>query len=101
MRRRALLLAVAGLAASGLPAKAQQPKRIGVVIQGGAHLAGLAGLRETLEAARLANVSLIVHQGKGDLRVIEAAARELENAGVDVIVAFAISVALAARRSTS
>src|SRR3954466_195785 len=101
MRRRALLLAVTGLAAGGLPAQAQQPKRIGVVLQGGAHFAGLAGLREALSAARLSEASLLVLEGKGDLRVIEAAAKELEVAGVDVIVAFAISVALATQRSTS
>jgi ABC-type uncharacterized transport system substrate-binding protein len=74
---------------------------VGVVLQGGAHFAGLAGVRDALEAARLSNVSVLVHEGKGDLRVIETAARELEQAGVDVIVAFAVSVALVTQRSTS
>src|SRR5688500_18360387 len=100
MRRRALLVAMAGLAACGHPARAEA-RRVGVVLQGGAHFAGLAGLREALSAAPLAQVSLLVYEGKGDLRVIEAAARELEAVGVDVIVAFALSVALATRRSTS
>jgi putative ABC transport system substrate-binding protein len=54
-----------------------------------------------LETARLADVALLVHEGKGDLGVLETAARELEDAGVDVIVAFAVSVALATQRSTS
>jgi putative ABC transport system substrate-binding protein len=100
MRRRALLVAMAGLAACVLPARAEA-RRVGVVLQGGAHFAGLAGLREVLSAAPLAQVSVLVYEGKGDLRVIEAAAKELEAAGVDVIVAFALSVALATRRSTS
>ena len=62
---------------------------------------GVAGLREALEAARLTDVGVLVREGKGDLRVIETAARELEQGGVNVIVAFAVSVALAAQRSTS
>ena len=101
MRRRAVLAAMAGAAACGLGARAQPAKRVGVVLQGGAHLAGVAGLREALQAARLTDVGVHVRQGKGDLRVIETAARELEQDGVNVIVAFAVSVALAAQRSTS
>ncbi|MFL5082716.1 MAG: ABC transporter substrate-binding protein [Microvirga sp.] len=92
---------MAGAAACGLGARAQPAKRVGVVLQGGAHLAGVAGLREALEAARLTDVGVLVREGKRDLRVIETAARELEQGGVNVIVAFAVSVALAAQRSTS
>jgi putative ABC transport system substrate-binding protein len=101
VRRRSLLAAAAGMAVLGFGARAQQPRRVGVVLQGGAHLAGVVGLREALAAARLAEVSLLVREGKGDLGVIETAASELEAAGVDVIVAFAVSVALAAQRSTA
>ena len=101
MRRRAVLAAMAGAAACGLGARAQPAKQVGVVLQGGAHLAGVAGLREALAAARLTDVGVLVREGKGDLRVIETAARELEQGGVNVIVAFAVSVALAAQRSTS
>jgi putative ABC transport system substrate-binding protein len=89
VRRRSLLAAAAGMAVLGFGARAQQPRRVGVVLQGGAHLAGVVGLREALAAARLAEVSLLVREGKGDLGVIETAASELEAAGVDVIVAFA------------
>src|SRR5215211_2468473 len=77
MRRRAVLAAMAGAAACGLGARAQPAKRVGVVLQGGAHLAGVAGLREALQAARLTDVGVLVREGKGDLRVIETAAREL------------------------
>jgi putative tryptophan/tyrosine transport system substrate-binding protein len=101
MRRRVVLAAVASAVAYGLGAKAQQSQRVGVVLQGGAHFAGLAGLRDALAASPLPEVSLLVREGKGDLRVIEAAGRELEQAGVNVIVAFAGSVALATQRSTS
>src|SRR4051794_3956290 len=86
MRRGSLLAAAAGVAAFGLEASAQQPRRVGVLLQGGAHLAGVVGLQEALAAARLADVNLLVHEGKGDLGLIETAARELEAAGVEVIV---------------
>ena len=86
---------------SALGLRAQPSKRVGVVLQGGAHLAGLGGVREALAAAGLGEIGLLVREGKGDLRVVQAAARELEDAGVQVIVAFAISVAAVAQRSTS
>ena len=66
--RRTFLAAIAGCGTWGLVADAQQPKRVGVVLQGGAHLAGLAGVRDASVAARLLDVSLLVHEGKGDLR---------------------------------
>ena len=101
MKRRSLLAAALGMSAFGLAAGAPQPRRAGVVLQGGAHLTGVAGLREALQAAGLADVTLLVREGGGDLGVIEAAARELEAAGVEVLVAFAVTVALAAQRATS
>src|SRR4051812_3426015 len=101
MRRRTFLSAIAGVGACALAANAQQSRRGGVVLQGGAHFAGLAGVRDALKAAQLPDVSVLVREGKGDLRVIEAAAKELEAAGVDVIVAMAVSVAVTAQRSTS
>jgi ABC-type uncharacterized transport system substrate-binding protein len=101
VKRRAFIVAVAGCGTLGLAARAQQPKRVGVVLQGGAHFAGLAGVRDALKVAQLPNVSVLVREGKGDLRLIEIAAKELEATGVDVIVAMAVSVAVAAQRSTS
>ncbi len=101
MKRRAFIAAIAGCGSLGLAALAQRAKRVGVVLQGGAHFAGLAGVRDALKAAQLPNVSVLVHEGKGDLRVIETAAKELEATGVDVIVAMAVSVAVTVQRSTS
>jgi putative tryptophan/tyrosine transport system substrate-binding protein len=101
VRRRSFLAALAGSGLSGHFANAQPSKRVGVVLQGGAHFAGLSGVRDALQAAGLANIGIIVREGKGELRAIETAAWELENAGVDVIVAFAGSVAVATQRSTS
>ena len=101
MRRRDVIVGVGAAAASSFAARAQPRGKVGVVLQGGAHLAGVAGLREALQAARLADVSVIVREGKGDIAVIEAAAAELERAGVDVIVTFSVTVAQAVQRSTS
>src|SRR4051812_19800323 len=100
MKRRAVLSAIAALAAVGRGARAEQPKRVAVLLHGGAQLAGAAALRDAL-AKGSAQASVIVHEGKGDPRSIEAAAREMEDAKVDVIVAFAVTVAMAAQRSTS
>ena len=42
MKRRVFIAAIAGFGTLGLAARAQQLKRVGVVLQGGAHLAGRA-----------------------------------------------------------
>ena len=87
-------------------AVAQTPgtKRIGVVLHGGPYyLAGVEGLREGLKAAgheEGRDVALIVRDAMGDLSAAGRAARELEQDGVDVIVALATSVALASKGAT-
>ena len=64
MRRREMIV---GGAAWALVAQAEQQQRVGVVLQGGAHFAGVTGLREALSATRFehgAQPSLLVREGK-------------------------------------
>ncbi len=107
MRRREFILLL-GQAAVGFPfvARAQQTgrnRRVGLIIQGGPHYAGLAGLRSGLNALGLEEgqeVSLVVRDTRGDLKAAGAAAAELEREGVDVLVSFGMSATLAVKRAT-
>jgi putative ABC transport system substrate-binding protein len=109
MRRREFI-ALLGAAAVAWPCvivaqPTDQVRRVGVVLQGGSYYAGVDGLREGLKASGLEEgqrLALLVRDAKGDLTAVEAAARILErDDGVDLIVAFATSVALAVKRSTA
>ncbi len=75
------------------------------MIQGDAYDVGVDGLREGLKASGLEEgprLNLLIRNARGELTAIEAAARALEREdGVDLIVAFATSVALAAKRATA
>jgi putative ABC transport system substrate-binding protein len=108
MRRREFLT-VLGSAAIVWPhaLMAQQPerlRRVGVLIQGDTYHVGVDGLRVGLKALGIeegSRLALLVRDTKGDLAAIEVAARAFEREeGVDLIVALATSVALAAKRST-
>jgi putative tryptophan/tyrosine transport system substrate-binding protein len=106
MRRREFVAAAAAclVPASRSGAQPARPRRIGVVLVGGPHFAGLAGLREGLQAAGLqegASLVLEVRGGTGDYRDVQTGATELERQGVDVLVAFSTSAALAAQRATA
>jgi putative ABC transport system substrate-binding protein len=105
MRRPAALLAIVlSLVVHAAVAQTPGTKRIGVVLHGGPYyFAGVEGLREGLKAAGLEegrDVALIVRDAMGDLNAAGRAARELEQDGVDVIVALATSVALASKGAT-
>ena len=100
MRRRAVLAAMAGAAACGSALERSRRSK-SASSQGGAHLAGVAGLREALAAARLTDVGVLVRRERAIFASSKRRPRELEQGGVNVIVAFAVSVALAAQRSTS
>jgi putative tryptophan/tyrosine transport system substrate-binding protein len=78
--------------------------RIGVVLQGGLYYAGVEGLREGLKAAGLEDgkqIMLVIRDAKGDAAAAAAAARELEGDGVELIVAFATTVARATKDATA
>jgi putative tryptophan/tyrosine transport system substrate-binding protein len=85
--------------------EAQQPRvyRVGVVLQGGSYFAAVDGLRDGLRDLGLEEgkqVVLEIHDAKGDLKSVEAAARGLEGEKIDLIYALATSVSLAAKRAT-
>jgi putative ABC transport system substrate-binding protein len=106
MRRREFMTVLGGAAAWPLVARGQQtrPKRIGVVLQGEPYYAGVEGLREGLKAAGLEDgrqIELVLRDAKGDAAAAAAAARELERDGVDLIVAFATTVARATKNATA
>jgi putative tryptophan/tyrosine transport system substrate-binding protein len=105
--RRAALVAIALVAALsvGIESPAQERVRtIGVVLSGSMSETAAEGLREGLETAVSRGgppPTLDVRNSEGDLKRVEAAARELERAGVDLLVVFSTTPTLAARRATN
>jgi putative ABC transport system substrate-binding protein len=91
---------------TALPAaEAQQPRvyRVGVILQGGAYSETVDGLRDGLRDVGLEEgqqLFLQVHDVKGNLKAVEAAARSLEAEKVDLIYAVATSVALTVKQAT-
>jgi len=106
-KSRLLLASLLLVTVFGEPRAAQpQPPRtyrVGVVLQGGSYSEAVDGLRDGLRELGLAEgkqVIILVHDAKGDLKSIEAAARRFEDDKVDLIYAVATSVALATKRVT-
>ncbi len=88
-----------------LAVEAQQTRvyQVGVVIQGGSYLPAIDGLRDGLRELGFENGKqfvLHVRDTKGDLNLVEGAARSLEGEKVDLIWAVASSVTLRAQRAT-
>jgi len=105
MDRRAFVAGTLALLAAPLAAEAQPPRiyRVGVVLQGGPYSAAADGLRDGLKDLGLEEGKqfvLDVHDAKGDLKAVEAAARSLEGGKVDLIYAVATSVAVVVKRVT-
>src|SRR5215831_14966480 len=104
-RRQFLQGVVAGVLAAPLAAEAQQAHayRIGVVLQGGAYLQAVDGLRDGLRELGFEEGKqflLLIHDAKGNLKSVEPAASRFEAEKVDLIYAVAASVTVAARRAT-
>jgi putative ABC transport system substrate-binding protein len=110
-RRRRIVLGIAilgglQLAPPSLFAQsAQQGRlyRVGVLQPGGVYADAFRGLRDGLKELGLAegtHVVFHVRETKGDPRIVETAARELEGEKVDLIYALATSATMAARRAT-
>jgi putative ABC transport system substrate-binding protein len=106
MDRRVFLGTLAGgLLAAPLAAEAQQIRiyRVGVILQGGPYLGAADGLRKGLAELELEEgkqVVLHVRDCKGDLKVVEQAARDLEREKVDLIYSIGTSVTLVVKRAT-
>ena len=106
MERRAFLGTLAsGLIAAPLGVEGQQARayRVGVILQGGPYFQAVDGLREGLRELGLEEgkqIILYVRDAKGDLKTVEAAARELEQDRVDLIYSVTTSVTLATKRVT-
>jgi putative tryptophan/tyrosine transport system substrate-binding protein len=106
MDRRAFMVGGVATLAASLVAEAQHthPYRLGVIVLGGTHLSTIEGLRDGLRELGLEEGKqyiLHVHDGKGDLKSVDAVAQRLEEVQkVDAIVAVSTSVTLAAKRAT-
>ena len=71
------------------------------MLLGGPHASTVDGLRDGLKELGFEEgkqLALLVRDGKGDLKSVEAAARSLEGEKVDLIVAITTSVTLAVKR---
>jgi putative ABC transport system substrate-binding protein len=96
---------ILALFAAPFAVEAQQARvyRIGVILQGGPYSAAIDGLRDGLRELGLEEgkqFALHVHDIKGDLKSVAAAAPRLEEQRVDLIYVLATSVTLAAKRAT-
>jgi putative ABC transport system substrate-binding protein len=94
-----------GLLAAPLAAEAQQARvyRVGVILQGGPYLGAVDGLRKGLGELGLEEGKqfiLHVREGKGDLKAVEEAAKDLEREKVDLIYSVATSVTLVVKGAT-
>jgi putative ABC transport system substrate-binding protein len=106
MDRRAFMVGGVAMLVAPFVADAQHSRlyQIGVIVLGGTHLSTIEGLRDGLRELGLEEGKQYVfhvHDGKGDLKSVEAVARRLEDLQqVDAIVTVSTSVTLAAKRAT-
>jgi putative tryptophan/tyrosine transport system substrate-binding protein len=106
MDRRAFMVGGVAMLVAPFVADAQHSRlyQIGVIVLGGTHLSTIEGLRHGLRELGLEEGKQYVfhvHDGKGDLKSVEAVARRLEDVQqVDALVTVSTSVTLAAKRAT-
>ncbi len=106
-RPRLALVCVLSLALSVAPLVLQAQHapvyRVAVLLQGGAYLPAVEGLRDGLKQLGLEDgkqIVLRVRDARGDLKSLEAAAKSFEDEHVDLMYTVATSVTLAAKRAT-
>ena len=104
--RRAFIAGVASVLGGPLVGEAQLARvhRVGVIFLGGAYADVIAGLRDGLKERGLEegkHFVLVVRDTKGDLKLVEGAARTLEAEKVDLLYTVSSSVTLAARQGTT
>lgn len=105
LTRRYFIAGTLASLAAALGAEAQEARvyRVGVIVQGPPYYRAINGLRDGLREFGLEEGKQFVvdmHDTKGDLKSAEAAARNLEEQKVDLILAVGTSVTLAAKRAT-
>src|SRR5262249_4037326 len=105
MDRRAFIAGTLALLAAPLGAKAQPTRvyRVGVVHQGGVYQQSVDGLRDGLRELGLEDgkqVAFDIRDTKPDAKAIEAAAKSLEAAKVDLIVSIGSLPTLTVKRAT-
>jgi len=106
MDRRVFLASLTGgLLAAPLGAEAQEARiyRVGVILQGGPYLGAVDGLRKGLTELGLEEgrqVVLHVRDCRGDLKVVEQTAVDLEHEKVDLIYSVGTSVTRLVKRAT-
>jgi hypothetical protein len=89
MRRRELVAALAAcvVGANHSSAQVAKSRRIGVVLLGGPHFAGLAGLRDGLQAAGLREGASLVVDVRGGTGDLPARAKADARAKAEIVVA--------------
>ena len=85
---------------------AQQTKvhRVGVITQGGPYYEAIDGLRDGLRRLGLQETKdfvLEIRDAKGDLKIVEESAKQLEREKVDLIYSLATSVTKAVKQVTT
>jgi len=107
MNKKILALVLSALFLGSVhPAEAGQAKihRVGVILQGGEWYAVLDGLRDGFRELGLEegkHFAMEIRDTKGDSKVVDEAARNLERDKVDLLYAVATSVTIPARRATT
>jgi ABC-type uncharacterized transport system substrate-binding protein len=107
MKRRSFVVFIAALFPAFVHlAYAQQARvfRVGVIHEGGVFNATVAGLRSGLRELGLEegkHLVLEIRDVKGDLKMVEGAARDLVRERVDLIYSIATSPTIAVKRATA
>jgi len=105
MNRRDSMLSLLALGAAPLVARAQQSRvfRVGVIMLGGPYAGAVGGLRDGLKALGLEDGKHFVFHVrdlKGDLKLVEAAASDVEREHVDLIYSLSTSLSVRVKRAT-
>ncbi len=102
--KRLFISILIGLSLTAMRAEGQEPKSVGVILQGGPWYAVVDGLKaglQQLDFEEGKHFSLQVRDTLGDLKAVEVAARSLERDKVSLIVSVATSVSLATQKATT
>ncbi len=99
-----LLTALILIIVSDTEAQQTRVHRVGVIMQGGPYYEAVEGLRDGLRKLGLQEKKdfvLDIRDAKGDLKVVEQSAKQLEHEKVDLIYTLATSVTKAVKGATT